>query len=440
MSASSAPEREVVDRHDFWLRTLRLWDLGFVAMVVLSAGAIALDSMPTQRKVVAVALLLVLAVAYGALGHVAAVRGAPRRADAYLVVLTAVSTAQVVLGGIGTVLLFLAYSQVWFFTRTRRAGVLWCAALTVGVTAASVWREGADTGVAAQIAGQFGIALLFAVVLGLWITHVAEQSEERAYLLDELRETQDALAASHHAAGVVAERERLAAEIHDTLAQGFTSVVMLAQAAAAELERGHADRAADRLAHIEDVARDNLAEARALVGAFAPPGLGDGTLADALGRLAQRFGAETGVRVDVVDDAPDGVPGREAQVVLLRAAQESLANVRRHAGASHVTLRLVRTGDEVVLEVVDDGRGLPPDATEGAGVRGMRARADAAGGRLEVTGTPGDGTRVRVRVPVGGAPDPGGADGTDVVRGPGGAGHGGDAGPTTGAARGTEER
>jgi signal transduction histidine kinase len=437
MSASAAPVREPVGRHEFWRRTLRMWDLGFGVMVVLSAAAIGLDTMPAPRKVVAVALLGVLAVAYAALGHTGAVRGDARRADAYLAVLTAVGTAQVVLGGIGTVLLFLAYSQIWFFARTRPTGIAWCTALTFGVAAASAWRTGADAGVAAQIAGQFGIALLFAVTLGLWITHVAEQSEERAYLLDELRETQDALAASHHAAGVVAERERLAAEIHDTLAQGFTSVVMLAQAAAAELERGHADRAADRLAHIEDVARDNLAEARALVGAFAPPGLGDGTLADALGRLAQRFGAETGVRVDVVDDAPDGVPGREAQVVLLRAAQESLANVRRHAGASHVTLRLVRTGDEVVLEVVDDGRGLPPDATEGAGVRGMRARADAAGGRLEVTGTPGDGTRVRVRVPVGGAPDP---DGTGVVRGPGGAGHGGDAGPATGAPRGTEER
>ncbi|MBO9569420.1 MAG: sensor histidine kinase [Cellulomonas iranensis] len=409
MSASSAPEREVVGRHDFWLRTLRLWDLGFVAMVVLSAGAIALDSMPTQRKVVAVALLVLLAVAYGVLGHVAAVRGAPRRADAYLAVLTAVSTAQVVLGGIGTVLLFLAYSQVWFFARTRRAGVLWCAALTVGVTAASVWREGADTGVAAQIAGQFGIALLFAVVLGLWITHVAEQSEERAYLLEELRATQDALAASHHAAGVVAERERLAGEIHDTLAQGFTSVVMLAQTAAAELAGGHVERVAERLGHIEDVARDNLAEARALVGAFSPPGLGDGSLADALRRLAHRFGVETGVRVVVVDDAPDGVPGREAQVVLLRAAQESLANVRRHAGASHVTLRLARAGDDVVLEVVDDGRGLTAGAAEGVGLRGMRARADAAGGGVDVAGSPGDGTRVRVRVPAG-APQDGTTD------------------------------
>ncbi|WP_052302725.1 sensor histidine kinase [Cellulomonas flavigena] len=103
--------------------------------------------------------------------------------------------------------------------------------------------------------------------------------------------------------------------------------------------------------------------------------------------------------MDVVDEAGDDAPGREAQVVLLRAAQESLANVRRHAGATHVTLRLGRTGGEVVLEVTDDGSGLVPGTPEGNGLRGMRARADAAGGTLDVAGASGAGTRVRVRVP-----------------------------------------
>ncbi|MBO0923109.1 sensor histidine kinase [Cellulomonas sp. zg-ZUI199] len=256
----------------------------------------------------------------------------------------------------------------------------------------------------AEIAAQFAVALLFAVVLGLWITQVSEQSEVRAFLLDELRATQDALAASHHAAGVVAERERLAAEIHDTLAQGFTSVVMLAQTAGVELERGQAGRAAVGLARIEDVARDNLAEARALVAAWTPPDLQDGDLTGALRRIAVRFGAETGTAVEVVDDThhhvAGGAIGPEAQVVLLRAAQESLANVRRHAGASRVELRLARTDGAAVLEVVDDGRGVPPDVPEGTGLRGMRARAEAAGGRLDVAAAPDGGTRVRVLVPV----------------------------------------
>ncbi|MFC8192184.1 sensor histidine kinase [Cellulomonas sp. NPDC057328] len=387
-----------VDRHGFWVRTLRLWDGFFVAMLAVYAVAVAVGPPTGPRQVVALALVGVLALAYVTLGRAGAVRGDPRLTDAYLVALVVLVVAQVALGGIGTVLLFLAYSHVWFFSRRRVTGVVWSVALTAGITVAAVARVRADGAEVVEIAADFGVALAFAIVLGLWITHVAEQSEERASLLEELRAAQDELASTHHAAGVLAERARLAGEIHDTLAQGFTSVVMLAQAADAELERGRVTQARTRLGHIEDVARDNLAEARALVAAFAPPGLDEGGLGAALVRLADRFGAETGVRVRL-DDTTDGAVGREQEVVLLRAAQESLANVRRHAGASTVTLRLARTGDDVVLEVADDGRGLAAGTPEGTGLRGMRARADAAGGALDVSGAPGGGTRVRLRVP-----------------------------------------
>ncbi|MCC2336703.1 sensor histidine kinase [Cellulomonas wangsupingiae] len=394
------PGPQTVDRHGFWLRTLRMWDLVFVGLTALYLVAVLTEVSTPADALLPAGAMAVLVLTYVLVGRRGVVRGDTRRVDAYLAVLVVVVVSQVALADIGPVLLFLAYVQIWNLVRTRVAGVVWAVALAVGCTVAEALRvRGTDEQIV-EIAAQFGSALLFAVALGLWITHVAEQSEERAYLLDELRATQDALAASHHAAGVVAERERLAAEIHDTLAQGFTSVVMLAQTASVELERGRSDRVAARLAGIEDVARDNLAEARALVAAFSPPDLQDGTLADALARLATRFTGETGVRVEVVDDAGDDLAGREAQVVLLRAAQEALANVRRHAAASHVTLRLARSGDEVVLEVADDGRGLPAGASEGTGLRGMRARADAAGGTLDVVGTPGDGTRVRLRVPV----------------------------------------
>lgn len=401
----STSRHEPVARHGFWRRTLRMWDLVFVAMVAVYVVAVVVEAERPAEAATALTTVGVLALAYVFVGRPGALQGDPRRADAYLALLVAVMVTQVALGDIGSVLLFLAYSQVWFYSRSRAAGVAWATTMTVAIAAAAVWRERAQGPEIVEVAAEYGVALLFAVVLGLWITQVAEQSEERAYLLDELRAAQDALAESHHAAGVVAERERLAAEIHDTLAQGFTSVVMLTQTAAVELERGHPDRVASRLARIEDVARDNLAEARALVAAFAPPSLQEGTLTDALRRLGARFGAETGVVVDVVDETAGREVPRGTQVVLLRAAQESLANVRRHAGASRVTLRLAPAGDEVVLEVSDDGRGLAPGTPEGNGLRGMRARARAAGGTLDVAGAPGDGTRVRLRVPVTGGTD-----------------------------------
>nr|WP_237727910.1 sensor histidine kinase [Cellulomonas sp. APG4] len=262
---------------------------------------------------------------------------------------------------------------------------------------------------------QVSIALAFAVLLGLWVTQVAEQGELRAQLLEELEATQAELGRSHHAAGVAAERERLAREIHDTLAQGFTSVVMLAQATAADVRRGAAERAEERLALIERTARDNLAEARALVAAFSPVELQSGGLTEALGRLAGRFERETGVEVDVVLAAE--LPGldRDAEVILLRAAQEALSNVRRHAAAAHVRLVLDggdqtrgqgTEGDDVstspthavALEVVDDGRGFDPSTTAGLGLQGMRERVTSGGGELDVTSSP-DGTRVRVLVP-----------------------------------------
>ncbi len=103
--------------------------------------------------------------------------------------------------------------------RHRWAGVAWSTVLTVGIVAAAATRLGTDLQATAEIGAQFGVALVFAIVLGLWITQVAEQSEERADLLEELRAAQDELASSHHASGVLAERARLAGEIHDTLAR-----------------------------------------------------------------------------------------------------------------------------------------------------------------------------------------------------------------------------
>ncbi|GAA4627418.1 sensor histidine kinase [Cellulomonas oligotrophica] len=386
-----------VDRHGFWLRTLRMWDLVLVAMLAVYAVAVLVDTMPPARKAVALGTLAVLGLAYLLVGRRGAVRGDPRLADAYLVLLVVVVVVQVAMGGIGSVLLFVAFSHIWFFSRHRWAGVAWCTVLTVGIVAAAATRLGTDLQATAEIGAQFGVALVFAIVLGLWVTQVAEQSEERAYLLEELRAAQDELASSHHASGVLAERARLAGEIHDTLAQGFTSVVMLAQAASAEIEHGRTDQARRRVGQMEQVARDNLAEARALVAAFAPPDLAAGGLADALVRLGRRFGDETGVHVDVEAD-DDGI-GREAQVVLLRAAQEALANVRKHADASTVVLRLRRDAGGARLEVVDDGRGLPADAAEGNGLRGMRARAGASGGTLDVAPGPGRGTQVLLQLP-----------------------------------------
>src|SRR5262249_56364588 len=115
------------------------------------------------------------------------------------------------------------------------------------------------------------VRLVVAGVIGLWITGCGGESEQRAVLIGELRQTRDELATVSHEAGVLAEGERLAAEIHDTLAQGFTSVLMLLQAAEADVERDP-EQARRHLKLPQQAAPDNPAEARTLVAAPVPPG------------------------------------------------------------------------------------------------------------------------------------------------------------------------
>jgi signal transduction histidine kinase len=247
------------------------------------------------------------------------------------------------------------------------------------------------------------VSLVVSLLFGIWIEKVITQSQQRAELIDQLESARDELAEAHHSAGVMAERERMAREIHDTLAQGMTSIVMLSQAALVELQRGGTDGAAARLAAIEDTARENLAEARALVAAFTPVALSGATLTEVLRRQAERFAAETGVDVQVSLDLPDeevaALP-QSQQVVLLRSAQEALANVRKHAAATQVLITLGLSDGGVWIEIRDDGSGFTPgDAEGGFGLNAMRGRVEESGGSVEVESAPGRGTRVQVLIP-----------------------------------------
>lgn len=399
-AGSGAPGRDD-DRTAFWRRTLRGWDVAFYLMLGLTAAAVVVTRPTTVSLTVAVAALAALAVAYQLLGHRAAASGSVRLAGAYLAVLFVMVPVVASASVAGSVLLFIAYSQIWFFAPKRRTGIVLVVAMTVVAFTAIGYQAQVRTAAdVAELATQGGVTILFAVLLGLWVTQVAEQSEERAQLLERLEAAQAELVETHHAAGVTAERERMAREIHDTLAQGFTSIIMVSQAVQADLARGRLDAARERLDLVERTARDNLAEARALVSAFAPVGLAETGLDAALQRLADRFGEETGLVVEVRLDSSGASLSRDREVILLRAAQEALTNVRRHAQASKVELSLTRAQDGTVqLEVTDNGRGIEPEAAEGFGLRGMRDRVRSGGGELAVSAGADRGTRVQVILP-----------------------------------------
>jgi signal transduction histidine kinase len=246
----------------------------------------------------------------------------------------------------------------------------------------------------------FGIAAAgggFALFYSGWVSRIIQQSAERAAIIDQLEATRTELAAAQHEAGRMAERQRLSADIHDTLAQGFTSILMLIQAAQADLDADGAHPDAGR--HLDlaaRTARENLAEARALVGELAPAQLDGGTLPDALRRLSQAPGVDAAFGLS---GTPRPLP-MATEVVLLRVCQEALANVRKHACAQSAAVRLGYDPDTVRLEVSDDGAGFDPARVNGGyGLRGMRTRVAEAGGTLTVHSSPGAGTQVSAMVP-----------------------------------------
>jgi signal transduction histidine kinase len=270
--------------------------------------------------------------------------------------------------------------------------------------------DGTDPGELTTLIGSAVLTAAFSVAFGVWVYRIIAQSYDRASLISELSQTRAELAQANRRAGVLAERQRLSGEIHDTVAQGFTSIIMLLQAADADVERQPA-AARGHLALALETARDNLAEARALVAALAPAGLEPGALDAALRRLAATADGHPGTAARFeVSGAAVPLP-RPAEVMLLRVAQEALANVRKHARAGQVIVGLRYGEGQVGLDVTDDGPGFDPgQAAGGYGLPGMRARAEEAGGRLQVRSSPGCGTTISVVVPVPGPAVPAGPD------------------------------
>jgi signal transduction histidine kinase len=376
---------------DAWDRTWIGWDAAFGVVLAVALVVAATDpDLDGRGRAVTLAALGAWYAAVGA----RALRDddTDRLAWAYLAGM--IPLFLVAYAHVGTVglMLFVLYPQAWAVFEGNRAAVWANVLLTVSVGLVAVlWFEDSPAAVTVQLA----VSLGFSVAMGLWIGGIVRQSAGRKAVIAELEETRAELAAVSREAGVRAERERLAREIHDTLAQGFTSVVLLLELAESEIATDPA-AARRRLAGAWETARQNLAEARALVAALTPVDLQEAPLPQAIGRLVDRFGAETGLPVHLsVDGEPRPLPAN-IEVVLLRAAQEALTNVRKHARARQVTVAL-RYGEGTQLCVADDGTGFDPAApADGYGLAGMRRRVEETGGALAVRSGPA-GTAVEVR-------------------------------------------
>ncbi|WSV65716.1 sensor histidine kinase [Streptomyces sp. NBC_01013] len=223
---------------------------------------------------------------------------------------------------------------------------------------------------------------------------LAENAGLHAQLLVQARE-----------AGVADERRRLAAEIHDTIAQGLTGIIAQLQVVTSTRESDPV-LAGEHLARAAALARHSLGEARRSVHDLVPSALEHDDLPGALHKTVTRWAEQSGVRAEFTVTGTAEPLHDEVGATLLRIAEEALANAARHAGASRAGITLSYMGDEISLDVRDDGRGFDPAALPsyrgagGFGLGGMRARAERIAGTVEVETGPGLGTAVCARVPM----------------------------------------
>jgi signal transduction histidine kinase len=388
-------------RQDAWAGGRWQWDgyfaaiLGLTLVLVLTGGA-----EPLRSRLVISAVFVVMAAWYVLAGR-PVLFGAverPWRGEIYLAGLVPLFAITAGLSVTNTFVLLALCPQCFMAVSFRRAVAAVVVLNATPLLAALTLGHQGPAGLA-NIAAVSALGIAFSIVYGSWVLRIIEQNVERRQLIEELEATRADLARAEREAGALAERSRLAGEIHDTIAQGLTSVVMLVQAAEGTVDAapGQAKR---HLALAGDAARESLAEARTLVAGLAPAQLAAGTIDQALGRLAGRASPGlAGGAAFTVGGEPRPL-ATATEVVLLRVCQEALANVRRHAGARRAAICLHYGEGEVRLEIRDDGTGFDPAGqTGGFGLRGMQSRAADAGGILTVRTAPGAGTTVSVVIP-----------------------------------------
>jgi len=382
---------------DAWHRLTPLWHGLFLTTLLLATAIVLLtgDASPDERLPV-----LALVAAFALLHLLVLARYPPWARGlgpmaAYWLLASGLLLALLELGGDAFGIVMYGLYPLMFATLGW-----WAMVPVVGLTALTGLMIGQldDAGGALSVVASAGLAALVAV----FVTAIARQSEQRRDALAALAATRAELAEASRQAGVLAERERLARELHDTVAQGFASVVTQLESA----EQALRDRPADAQGHLEKArrtARESLGEVRRSVRALRPDLLHGASLANALDRAVRQWAADAGVPAELRTTGEPVALHPDTELALLRTAQEALANVARHAAAACVVVSLSYLGDAVTLDVHDDGVGFGgrerPTPDGGFGLIGMRERIETVGGRLSVESVPGEGTTVAASVP-----------------------------------------
>ena len=377
-----------------WRRTVVAWHLAFAMLAAITAFLLVTDpEIGATWRLAALATHVVLCGWYVTVGAFALHRDRGARGIIFVIVSMVLTIGLYSIAAAGAVMFFILYPHFWALLARRWAMV--CTVLAISATGAVIFikLELPGTGVLGVVVIA-AIAIVFSLALGLWISRIIDQSAQRAELVAQLSKAQTELAEAERVAGASAERERLARDIHDTLAQGFASMMLLIDTASGEIGRDD-DAARERLCRAGTIAKENLAEAREMIATLTPPVLHDASLPDAVRQLLHRLDTADGPRCDVFVDGHPRPLSSECETAVLRIVQEAVTNSRKHSAAETVSVELVYGPETVRLSISDDGRGFEPDQTlAGYGLPGMRQRALLVGGQLRIGAAAGHGVTI----------------------------------------------
>lgn len=260
----------------------------------------------------------------------------------------------------------------------------------------------------------FGALILFqTAIIGFGnrlaekLAHLSEQRRQAVARLEAALEENAALQAQlvsqAREAGILEEQQRLAQEIHDTIAQGLVGIIT--QLGAAQQAKDNRESRQRHLNFALSLARESLAEARRSVQALRPRALVDAELPEALSRTVQEWSNVHGIRIDVHVTGQAVILNPQVEAALLRVAQEALANIAKHARATRAGVTLSFMDDIVALDIRDDGRGfeaavVQANGSPGFGLASMDKRMREVGGSLEIESNTGVGTAISARAPI----------------------------------------
>jgi len=201
------------------------------------------------------------------------------------------------------------------------------------------------------------------------------------------------------------ERERLARELHDQLAQDLAFINLQAQAACAMIESDQADQAEATIQRLAEITRQIQTDVRESISFLGATNFENGGFLEAFSQTVARFTQMTGIQVEMHLPSSIHMDNLDPtiQVQLLRIMQEALTNIRKHACANRAWVNLVLDSGKIELTIEDDGIGFEPgklvDDSGSFGLRIMRERTEEIGGELQISAVPGGGTRIELQVP-----------------------------------------